>query len=194
MAVNNTYGIEVYSHDTYEQAKANITKEGGCNDLVKECRALQAAKDPLGLGDNDDVNTACQTASLVCFGWIQGAYLAYSNRSAFDLALNRPGIFPPETPSSFYNQRWVQEALGVPVNFTLTLNVVGDNFFSATGDPMIPTVGKLDYLLSSGVNLAMVYGDRDYRCNCKPVPPSPLRTLLRPSTSPSSYVTCWVPK
>lgn len=43
-----------------------------------------------------------------------------------------------------------------------------DNFFEATGDPVIVTKRDLESLLDSGVGVAMVYGDLDYRCNCKP--------------------------
>lgn len=68
---------------------------------------------------------------------------------------------------AFYNQRWVQEALGVPVNFTITGYSIIDNMFYMTGDPMLPTIGNFDYLASSGVGLAFVYGDRDFQCNCK---------------------------
>jgi hypothetical protein len=78
-----------------------------------------------------------------------------------------PALFPPETPIAFYNQRWVQQALGVPVNFTLSANAVTLNFFGITGDPMRRSVAEVEYLLSTGVRLAMVFGDRDYRCNCK---------------------------
>ena len=59
----------------------------------------------------------------------------------------------------------MQSALGVPVNFTLTASIVPGIFFGLTGDPMRQDLTDLDYLLSSNVSVAMVYGDRDYRCN-----------------------------
>lgn len=91
-----------------------------------------------------------------------------SQRSAFDITLPSPAAFPPAYSIAYYNQRWVQEALGVPVNFTLSSNSVVNNFFGATGDPVIVTKRELEYVLDSGVGVAMVYGDLDYRCNCKP--------------------------
>lgn len=89
-------------------------------------------------------------------------------RSAFDITLPSPAAFPPAYSLAYFNQRWVQEALGVPINFTLSANSVVNNFFSGTGDPVIVTKRELESVLDSGVGVAMVYGDVDYRCNCKP--------------------------
>lgn len=165
-AYNNTYGIQVISKEVYEVAMKNITKEGGCYDLIDQCRALQTEKDPEQLGNDIEVNTACVAATELCFNDIQGAYTAASSRSAFDLSLQNTVTVPPDYPTAFFNQRWVQEALGVPDNFTLSGNTIPVDMLFMTGDPMVPTVADLDYLLSAGVNLALVYGDRDYRCNC----------------------------
>lgn len=88
-------------------------------------------------------------------------------RSAFDITLPSPATFPPAYTIAFYNQRWVQQALGVPVNFTLNSNAVVNNFFGVTGDPVIVTKRELETVLDAGVGVAMVYGDLDYRCNCK---------------------------
>lgn len=82
-----------------------------------------------------------------------------------------PGVWPPfGQPAAFYNQRWVQEALGVPVNFTLSSNTVVENMLLGTGDPIRPTKETLEYILNAGVGLALVYGDRDFDCSCKPAP------------------------
>lgn len=40
-------------------------------------------------------------------------------------------------------------------------------FFGATGDPARYDLSHLGKILDSGLNVAMVYGDRDYRCNCE---------------------------
>ncbi|KAJ4395818.1 hypothetical protein N0V93_000032 [Gnomoniopsis smithogilvyi] len=75
-------------------------------------------------------------------------------------------MWPPfGAPAAFYNQRWVQETLGVPVNFTLSADAVVENFFSATGDPMIPSYKALETIVDAGVGVAFVYGDLDYQCN-----------------------------
>ena len=95
-------------------------------------------------------------------------------RSVFDITLPSPAAFPPSYGIAYYNQRWVQEALGVPVNFTLSSDAVVNNFFSSTADSVIVTKRELEYVLDSGVGVAMVYGDLDYRCNCKSTITSPL--------------------
>lgn len=62
----------------------------------------------------------------------------------------------------------MQEALGVPVNFTFAPAAPVQNFFAVTGDPFrYNAKTDLEYLVSTGVSLALVYGDRDYRCNCE---------------------------
>lgn len=89
-------------------------------------------------------------------------------RSPFDLALTLPAVFPPEYPVAYYNQRWVQEALGVPVNYTFAPAAPVANFFAGTGDPFrYDGKADLEYLAAAGVGVAFVYGDRDYRCNCE---------------------------
>jgi len=59
----------------------------------------------------------------------------------------------------------------VPLNFTYNSNVVEDNFGPdlvpgiGTGDFFRKGVGDMEYALASGIKVAMVYGDRDERCN-----------------------------
>jgi hypothetical protein len=74
MAYNNTYDFHVIPEDVYNDAKNNMTKPGGCADLVKQCRALSREGDPAQMGTNDTVNQACSDASTYCFQYVQGAY------------------------------------------------------------------------------------------------------------------------
>ncbi|KAH7146206.1 Alpha/Beta hydrolase protein [Dactylonectria macrodidyma] len=164
-AYNNTYDLPIISKEIYEEAKNNVTKEGGCYDLIDQCRALQINEDPEHIGNNADVNEACVAAFGFCFDNIQGAFTASTTRSPFDISVQTGIAFPRDYPSGFFNQRWVQEALGVPVNFTLVGNTILMNLLYGTGDPVVRTVADVEYLLSAGVHLALVYGDRDYRCN-----------------------------
>ena len=55
--------------------------------------------------------------------------------------------------------------LGVPVNFTPSAVLPNTVFFYGTADP-VRTVGLdgINSLLETGVKVAMMYGDRDYRC------------------------------
>jgi carboxypeptidase D len=65
----------------------------------------------------------------------------------------------------FLSQHWVQEALGVPVNYTESTDAIM-KAFTATGDLARPGfLEDLAYILDSGIKVTMLYGDRDYACN-----------------------------
>ncbi|KAF3760885.1 putative carboxypeptidase S1 [Cryphonectria parasitica EP155] len=162
MMFNNTYGIKVVPDEYYDEL-AEVVDE--CYGLIQSCRDAAAELDPYGTGAVDDVNALCVNATENCFTGLEEMYLS-SNRSVFDLALPMPGDFPIiGTVAAFYNQRWVQEALGVPVNFTESAEASAVNMFGVTGDPMIQTYSTLEYILEAGIGIAFVYGDRDYQCN-----------------------------
>ncbi|KAK4223675.1 Alpha/Beta hydrolase protein [Podospora fimiseda] len=164
-AYHNTFGIQAYSEEIYDQARGNVSSPGGCTDSVAACRAAAAQGDLLGHGNNETVNKLCVGATNVCFGLVQGAFTTYSNRSAFDISHFKPAHYPPIDSATYFNRPWVQSALGSQVNFTYSSSVVAGIFFGLTGDPMRNDLTDLNYLLSSNVSVAMVYGDRDYRCN-----------------------------
>lgn len=183
-AVNNTYGLHAIPEATYLDARNNLTKEGGCYDLIEQCRDLATIYDPENIGTNTTVNDACATATLYCFQFVQGAYtaqsgvrpplssitfhnpLTYIQRNAFDISRSAHSIFPPDYIVGFMNQAWVQEHLGAPLNFSLSSNNIVNTFFGVTGDPFKVTIETLDSVVKAGVKVALVYGDRDYRCNC----------------------------
>ena len=105
----------------------------------------------------------------------------HSQRSPFDITNVNITQQPRGYRATFFNQPWVQEELGVPLNFTLASIAIPAAFFGATGDPMIRTVSSLENVLASGVNVAMAYGDRDARCPCKCHSPTvPRGTKLTP--------------
>ena len=164
MAYNNTYDFQAISKDMYEDALNNFTKPGGCRDQILECRALGETYDPYETAINATVNDVCVAATVWCAQYVQGAYFA-SNRSAFDMQDTLPDPLPPGYVIGFFNQEWVQQELGAHVNFTSDSLLINNIFLYLTGDPA-RRAGMLDmeYLLSSGVKIALVYGDRDYRC------------------------------
>lgn len=76
-----------------------------------------------------------------------------------------PDPYPPSYLLGFFNQDWVQKDLGVPVNFTGNSNLVVNWIVDAGGDPYRRTGMKdVEYLLSQGTKITLIYGDRDYRC------------------------------
>lgn len=56
--------------------------------------------------------------------------------------------------------------MGVRVNFTSNDYTYQAAMFSLTGDEIIQDKTPLENILSNGVSVALVYGDRDYQCNC----------------------------
>jgi carboxypeptidase C (cathepsin A) len=166
MAYNNTYELQVLSEETYRQAKASWTSPGGCKDQILACRELGDAHDPESIGHNSVVNEACVQATLTCAqSMILGPWTASTNRSAFDISHIEPDPEPPSHLIGFFNRQWVQRELGTPVNFTANSDVTSYNFFYGTGDPARASgLKRMEYLLEAGVKVAMVYGDRDYRC------------------------------
>ncbi|PKS10109.1 hypothetical protein jhhlp_001859 [Lomentospora prolificans] len=165
-AMNNTFGIQSYPEEVYEMAIGNLTApEVGCNDLIAACRQAAASQDPDNLGNNDAVNEVCAAATNVCYGVVQGAFTETSGRNPFDISLLTPAVYPPEYSFAFFNQRWVQEELGVPLNFTISDPNVANTFFGVTGDPMRRDVSSLEHVLDNGISVALYYGDLDYRCN-----------------------------
>lgn len=85
--------------------------------------------------------------------------------SPFDVTFSLPAIFPVLHQETFFNQPWVQAELGVPLNFTMSNPNIVPSFFGA-GDPARVDMSFLSHVLQSNVNVAMVFGDRDARCNC----------------------------
>lgn len=77
--------------------------------------------------------------------------------------------FPDYKPAEYFNQAWVQAELGVPLNFTPTSSVANTVYLTGVGDALRSNISNLEYILSKGYKVALVYGDRDYRCNCKRV-------------------------
>lgn len=75
-------------------------------------------------------------------------------------------MLPTEYETGLFNRPWVQDALGVPINFTRYHPAIEDAFIQLTGDLPRHNLSYLGHVLDNGVNVAMVYGDRDYRCNC----------------------------
>ena len=74
--------------------------------------------------------------------------------------------FPNSRPAGYFNQHWVQGALGVPVNFTEDASIVTEQYALGVGDAIRNDIGNLEYVLQQGYQVAMIHGDRDYRCNC----------------------------
>lgn len=175
MAYNNTYGIQAINETLYKQAVDNFNRpKTGCKDQILNCRSLADRLDPNAYGNNDEVNAACADATTYCENLVEGQYVNSSGRNYYDIAAIDPDPFPPEYFLGFLAQHWVQGALGVPINFTESTNGVYEGFQS-TGDYARRDIrggqlADIAYLLDKGIKVALMYGDRDYACNCEKSP------------------------
>ncbi|KAL2693514.1 hypothetical protein Neosp_000074 [[Neocosmospora] mangrovei] len=134
---NNTYGIQVLSEEVYEELMAQIVApDEGCYALIDRCRGLVSEGDPERFGTNKTVNEACVEATMLPWHYMD----------------------------NYFNQAWVQQELGVPLNFTADWGLIAKVFLGETGDAMVGSFTTLEKVIKRGVNAAIVYGDRDYRC------------------------------
>ena len=161
MAHNNTYSFEAISQEQYVEAMDNYTKPGGCRDLIQQCRALGELSDPDEVGLNKTVNDLCASATGYCYLNVLGAY-DVSGRSAFDMASKLPNPYPPAYATGWANKAWVLQELGARVSFTensiISQTVLFGDISRRAG------LKDVEYLLSRGIRIALIYGDRDYRC------------------------------
>lgn len=111
--------------------------------------------------------------------------LVAEQRNVFDITATVPGSFPPKYAAGYLNTKEIQEELGVPLNFSGLSSAVSNGrlpflvscmiertnkcaAFTATGDFVLGrNLAILGELLDQGVKVALMYGDRDYQCNCE---------------------------
>jgi hypothetical protein len=84
-ARNNTYRLKLISEEQYASA---IAASPACKNMTATCRSLAAAKDPNGIGNQADVNTACKGAFDYCFANIHDFF----NLSAVGLRILWRGL------------------------------------------------------------------------------------------------------
>ena len=163
-ANNNTYGVQVLSLVDQQAAASSFLAAGGCQQLIRSCRTAVAAMDPDDQGDKASVNQICQTAQVNCNNNLLGPYQK-TGRSLYDITQKTPDPFPPSTYLEYLNLADVQGAIGAMVNYTET-NPAVSNAFAQTGDyERGDQISQMGYLLSMGVRVALIYGDRDFICN-----------------------------
>lgn len=97
--------------------------------------------------------------------WLTPGGIPPQQLNEFDIAQSKPSSGHSEYEHAFWNQAWVQQELGVPLNWTASSLQVATRLIMATGDPARHDLSYLGRVLDAGVNVALVYGDRDYRCN-----------------------------
>ena len=170
-ALKNTYGIQAINESQYQEAIENFHRpQTGCLALILKCHSLAEKFDPDAYGHDEEVSAACAEASDYCIEHVERQYDS-SGRSLFDVAMPWTIPYTPSYYLGFLSQPWVQAALGVPVNFTQQAQAPADALKwsgeYARKDGRRGQLGDIGYLLDKGVKVSLLYGDRDYSCNCK---------------------------
>ena len=163
-ANNNTYGIQALSLTDQETAASSYLSANGCQQLIQSCRNAVASSDPQDEGDVATVNQICQSAQTSCNNNVLGPFKT-SGRDVYDITQTTPDPFPPSTYLEYLNYADVQAAIGVSINYTESNSAVASAFVQTGDYERGDQIAQMAYLLSLGVRVALVYGDRDYICN-----------------------------
>jgi len=163
-ANNNTYGIQSYSLQTQITAANNYLGANGCQQRIQACRAAANSMDPLDRGDVSTVNQICEAAVKNCNDNVIGPYQS-SGKDVYDISQMAPDSFPPSSYIEYLNTAAVQASIGAVVNFTESSSSVSTAFLSTGDYDRGNQISDMSYLLSLGVRVALIYGDRDYICN-----------------------------
>ncbi|KAI7482758.1 peptidase S10, serine carboxypeptidase [Hortaea werneckii] len=174
-AVNNTYGIKVYNDTVYDYARFATFMVGGCYSQIRTCRA-SASYVRGGLIDDDqtiteaavrqlDVASICSEAQAMCRDNVESMYYNYGDRGTYDIRHPSNDPTPPSYFEDYLNTAFVQNALGVSLNYT-TSNSDIYWAFQDTGDFIYSNfLEDLETILDLGVRVNLFYGDADYICN-----------------------------
>lgn len=152
-AVNNTYGIKAVNDTVYNYMKFALNMRGGCLEYIEYCREARETGQ-----DNLATQTLCSEAQDMCRDNVEGPYYQYSGRGTYDIRHPSDDPTPPEYFPDFLNMGWVQNALGVSVNYTESNDDIY-YAFQATGDFVYNSfLGDLENLLAQGLRISLYYG------------------------------------
>ncbi|TPX26834.1 hypothetical protein DIZ76_012297 [Coccidioides immitis] len=165
MAFNNSYGIQAVNESVHNQMQSSLEP---CLQRTSECQKVAKKLDREALGNNDEVNRACSNASDFCQTAVEFPFISENKYGYYDIAHCYLDPFPAEYYDGYLALPDVQQALGVPVNYTEGSLSIGQAFIN-TGDyarnDKRGYPADIAYLLESNVQVALVYGDRDFACN-----------------------------
>ncbi|KAK8147573.1 hypothetical protein G3M48_001391 [Beauveria asiatica] len=162
---NNTYGIQAYTQEFYDELIHNFTKPGGCRDQILHCQDVLEDRDRITMQDERDgswkaicgISNECASPSEKAFRTV--------DHGRFDITHHKEDLFPPPHVYGYLSRGEVLEALGVPVNWTATSPAVSSNFGDSADHLKGGFIDAVGYLLDTGVQVHLVYGDRDFACN-----------------------------
>jgi len=156
-ANHNTYGIKAVNDTVYDYMKFAAYMTNGCLEQIEYCRAADRST-PSG-------QAVCSEAQSMCRDNVEGPYYAYGGRGVYDIRHPYDDPTPPSYFPDYLNMAYVQNALGVNLNYTTGNNDIY-YAFQQTGDFVYPNFFEdIEMLLAAGLRVGMYYGDADYICN-----------------------------
>ena len=156
-AVNNTYGIKAYNDTVYNYAMFATYWPDGCLAQVAGCR--QVDKSTLA------GQAVCTEAENMCRDNVESPYYVFSGRGTYDIRHPSDDPTPPTYFEPYLNQAYVQDAIGVDLNYTDANDAIYWAF-QQTGDFVYNNfIQDLEDILANGVRVQLYYGDADYICN-----------------------------
>ncbi|KAI9736229.1 MAG: hypothetical protein M1834_001115 [Cirrosporium novae-zelandiae] len=160
MAVNNTYGIKAVNDTVYSYMKFALNMPLGCLEQIAICRS-----EPKEYLTKTTYDSICQEAADMCRDNVEGPYENIGDRGVYDIRHPYDDPTPPDYMLDYLNSAYVQNALGVNLNYTSNY---ADTYwaFQSTGDFIYDNfIEDLEQLLDAGVRVGLFYGDADYICN-----------------------------
>lgn len=131
-AVNNTYGIKAVNDTVYNYMKFANEMPGGCQDQISECNQVNRTTD---VGQ-----IICMQATDQCRTNVEQPYYEFSGRGTYDIRHPYNDPTPPSYFEKYLNTPFVQNALGVDLNYTSDSNSDVFYAFTRTGDFVYPNL------------------------------------------------------
>ncbi|KAH9864726.1 hypothetical protein IAQ61_008670, partial [Plenodomus lingam] len=157
----NGYGFEAVNESTYDRMKAAVPP---CLEKIQNCRDNAILYDPENLGLNVTVNEICKESEVSCRETIVRPYIESTDMTYYDMFSEYPSQSPSPFHEGFLNREWVQQELGVSLNWT-RISVQASTAIREMGDYLRPDwVKDLGFLLDNGIKVSLVYGDLDFAC------------------------------
>ena len=156
-ATKNTYGIVAYNQTVYDYARFAFFMDNGCRDQIDYCDQVDQS--------TPDGQAICTEAGNLCRDNVESPYYFYGGRGVYDIRHPYDDPTPYDYFEDYLNQGYVQQAIGVDLNYT-TANTDTYYAFQQTGDFIYESlIRDLQDILDSGVSVTLMYGDADYICN-----------------------------
>ncbi|KAL5614446.1 hypothetical protein BROUX41_004551 [Berkeleyomyces rouxiae] len=163
-AWRNPYGLKFVSREVYLDTKRKWNSDNSsCRSSLKKCYALTKDLD-YDSKVPDATQKVCNDATIAC-AREQNEWYIFQGGSLLDITHRFPDVPAPLHHLEYLNQPWVQKAMGVPLNYTEVNFDVGINLLRSGDWAYGPMVPYLANALKRGVNVGLMYGDRNFMCN-----------------------------